>query len=142
VRSECLGGRDVAALLSNRITAQTTVQPAAAAGGALAGLQRVADVPIYFADALARRSAPLQATRDAQAPRCWMNSRVMQSLGIATGQPVRVRQGEGRARLVAELDDRLPDGCVRVATGHEHVAGLGSMFGTVTLEKLAMQAAA
>ena len=71
-----------------------------------------------------------------------MNARVMQSLGISAGQPVRVRQGEGRARLVAELDERLADGCVRVAAGHEHVAGLGAMFGTLTLEKLAMQAAA
>jgi NADH-quinone oxidoreductase subunit G len=138
VRAEALGGRDIAAALSNR----TGVQPAPAASGAVAGLQRVADVPIYFADALARRSAPLQATRDAQAPRCWMNSRVMQSLGVAAGQPVRVRQGEGRARLVAALDDRLPDGCVRVAAAHEQVAGLGPMFGTLTVEKIAMERAA
>jgi NADH-quinone oxidoreductase subunit G len=138
VRAEALGGRDLATALSNR----TGVQPAPAASGAIAGLQRVADVPIYFADALARRSAPLQATRDAQAPRCWMNSRVMQSLGVAAGQPVRVRQGEGRARLVAALDDKLPDGCVRVAAAHEQVAGLGPMFGAMTVEKIAMERAA
>jgi NADH-quinone oxidoreductase subunit G len=138
VRAEALGGRDLAAALSN----ETRVQPAVASAGTVSGLQRVADVPIYFADALARRSAPLQATRDAQAPRCWMNSRLMQSLGVAAGQPVRVRQGEGRARLVAALDDKLPDGCVRVAAAHEQVAGLGPMFGAVTVEKIAMERAA
>jgi NADH-quinone oxidoreductase subunit G len=138
VRAEALGGRDLAAALSN----ETRVQPAVASAGTVSGLQRVADVPIYFADALARRSAPLQATRDAQAPRCWMNSRLMQSLGVAAGQPVRVRQGEGRARLVAALDDKLPDGCVRVAAAHEQVAGLGPMFGAVTVERIAMERAA
>ena len=33
-----------------------------------AGLARVADVPIHFADMLARRSPALQLTRDATAP--------------------------------------------------------------------------
>ncbi len=53
VRDACLAGRDVAKLLSNR----TSVQ--AKAGGAAGGIQRIADVPIYWADALARRSPPL-----------------------------------------------------------------------------------
>ena len=46
-----------------------------------------------------------------------------------------VKQGKGQARLKSALDDRLPDGCVRVAAAHPATAGLGAMFGTLTVEK-------
>jgi len=136
VRDACLAGRVVAQLLSNGIG------DVKAAPQAVAGIQRIAEVPIYFADPLARRSAPLQKTRDAQAPRAWMNAKQMQSLGVQPGGLVLVRQGEGEAGLAAALDDRLPDGCVRIAAAHPATAGLGPMFGSVTLEKVTSQRAA
>jgi NADH-quinone oxidoreductase subunit G len=89
-----------------------------------------------------RRSPPLQATRDAQPPRAWMNARLMRRLGIAANQPVLVRQKEGTARLTAALDEGLPDECVRVSAAHPSTAALGAMFGTVTLEKIAAREAA
>ena len=137
VREACLQGRDVAQLLSNRLDA-------VAAGTAFAagGLQRIADVPIYFADPLARRAPSLQRTRDAQEPRAWMNARVLQQLGLSAGQPVAVRQGDGEARLTAALDERLPDGCVRVAAAHPATAGLGALYGTVTVQGLSAVKAA
>jgi NADH-quinone oxidoreductase subunit G len=136
VRAACLEGRDVAGLLSNRIDAP------AAAGVAATGVQRIADVPIYFADPLVRRAPSLQKTRDARAPRAWMNSRLLQKLGVADGQAVRVRQGEGSAQLAAGLDDRLPDDCVRVAAAHGSTAALGPMFGTLQIEKISAEKAA
>jgi NADH-quinone oxidoreductase subunit G len=137
VRQACLGGRDVQALLSNKIDFELRDQKST-----LAGIQRIADVPIYFADPLARRSAPLQKTRDAQAPRAWMNAKLLQSLGVQPGGLVLVKQGGGEAGLPAALDDRLPDGCVRIAAGHPATAALGPMFGTVTLEKITSRQAA
>jgi NADH-quinone oxidoreductase subunit G len=89
-----------------------------------------------------RRAPSLQKTRDARAPRAWMNSRLLGRLGVAAGQPVRVRQGEGSVRLAAALDDRLPDECVRVAAAHASTAPLGPMFGTLQLEKAAAERAA
>jgi NADH-quinone oxidoreductase subunit G len=136
IRDQCLGGRDVAKLLSNRTGAPAAAGQPSRAGG---GLQRIADVPIYFADALARRSAPLLKSRDGQAPGARLNARAMQDLGLSAGQPVLVRQGDGEARLVAALDPGVPDGCVRVAAGHSSTAALGPMFGTVSLEKVALQ---
>jgi NADH-quinone oxidoreductase subunit G len=129
VRQACLGGRDVAGLLSNRIDL------AAQAGAPASGLQRIADVPIYFADPLVRRAPSLQKTRDAQPPRAWMNARLLHKLGVAAGQPVLVRQGEGAAKLTAVLDDKLPDDCVRVAAAHASTAALGAMFGSLGVEK-------
>ncbi len=128
VREACLGGRDVAGLLSNRIEA-VAASPAAAGG-----IERIADVPIYFADPLVRRAPSLQKTGDAKPPRAWMNSRLMQRIGIAAGQPVIVRQGSGSAKLPAALDDKLPDDCVRVAAAHASTAALGTMFGSLSLE--------
>ena len=131
VRRACLDGKDIAKLLSN----QTGSVPAAARNGS--GLQRIADVPMYFADPLVRRSPPLQKTREAQPPRAWMNSRLLQSLGVGAGQPVTVKQGAGVAQLLAALDDKLPDNCVRVPAGHASTAGLGAMFGAVQVERQA-----
>jgi NADH-quinone oxidoreductase subunit G len=108
----------------------------------VAGLKRIADVPIYFADALVRRAPSLQATSDARPPRCWMNAVLMKSLEVAAGQPVLVRQGNGEARLEAALDDKLPEGCVRVAAGHPSTAALGAMFGSLSVARIEMEQAA
>src|SRR5205814_9415434 len=135
VRRACLEGKDPRQLLSNEIAGVA----AAAAGG---GIERIADVPMYFADPLVRRSPPLQKTRESQPPRAWMNSRLLQRLGVAAGQPVLVKQGSGEARLMAALDDKLPDDCVRVSAAHPTTAKLGAMFGTLTLDKAAVREAA
>ncbi|MBI2753331.1 MAG: NADH-quinone oxidoreductase subunit NuoG [Betaproteobacteria bacterium] len=137
VREECLAGKDPAALLSNR-----TDVPVAKVVIPVAGLKRIANVPIYFADALVRRAPALQKTRDARRPRCWMNARLMQSLDLTAGQPVLVRQGDGEARLEAALDQKLPDGCVRVPAAHPATSGLGAMFGTLSVAKIAVEQAA
>jgi NADH-quinone oxidoreductase subunit G len=129
VREACLGGRDVAGLLSNK------VEGIAMSATDASGIQRIADVPIYFADPLVRRAPSLQQTRDAQPPKAWMNGRLLHRLGVAAGQPVIVRQGGGAARLPAALDDKLPDDCVRVAAAHPSTAGLGAMFGSLELAK-------
>ena len=107
-----------------------------------AGIERIADVPAYFADPLARRSPPLQKTREAEPPRAWMNSRMLARLGLGAGQPVAVKQGDGEARLMAALDDKLPDDCVRVSAAHATTAKLGPMFGAVSLEKAVVREAA
>ena len=137
VRDECLRGKDVASLLSNAVS--SGVESSASRS---AGLERIAEVPIYFADPLVRQAASLQKTRDAQPPKAWMNAALLERLGLAAGQPVLVKQGSGEARLAAALDARLPDDCVRVAAAHASTAALGPMFGTLELEKLAVGKAA
>ncbi|UCE31552.1 MAG: molybdopterin-dependent oxidoreductase, partial [Burkholderiales bacterium] len=142
VRSELLDGDDVSARLSNRLELEPTAIGAGAAEGAI---ERVADVPIYFVDPLVRRAESLQQTADARVPRAWMAPALMQRLGIAAGDRVRLRQeGSGAAGgedgdvlLEAAADDRLPHQVVRVAAAHRSTAGLGPMFGTVTVERVA-----
>jgi NADH-quinone oxidoreductase subunit G len=133
VRAACLDGKDVAQLLSNKIdlpvNSETTVT----------GIQRIADVPMYFADPLVRRSPPLQKTRDARPPKAWMNSRLLAKLGLAAGQPVLVNAS---VKLMAALDDRLPDECVRIAAAHPTTVGAGPMFGELELANAAAERAA
>ena len=99
-------------------------------------------MPIYFTDPLVRRSVPLQKTRDARTPLASMNKRLFSELGLVLGERIKITQGRGAAVLYAAVDDKLPDNCVRVAAGHPATAGLGAMFGTVTLERMASEKAA
>ena len=133
VKAACLGDRDVASLLSNKTDVQLN------ASEKTQGIQRIADVPMYFADPLVRRSPALQKTREGRTPRAWMNARLLAKLGVAAGQPVLVN---GASRLMAALDDKLPDECVRIAAAHPSTAGVGPMFGAVTLTKAAAERAA
>jgi NADH-quinone oxidoreductase subunit G len=133
VRAACLEGKDLGKLLSN------SIEGISSAPHTISGLQRIADVPIYFADPLVRRSPPLQKTRDARPPRAWMNSRVLAKVGVAAGQPVLVNS---TVKLMAALDDKLPDDCVRIAAAHPTTAGVGPMFGAVSLTKAAGERAA
>jgi NADH-quinone oxidoreductase subunit G len=135
VRAACLKGAEIASRLSNRINFSAEQEKSAA----VSGIQRIADVPIYFADPLVRRSPPLQKTKDARAPRARMNGRLMEKLGISTGRQVLV---QGNAKLEVALDNTVPDGCVRIAAAHPSTAAVGPMFGAVTLEKVEVERAA
>ncbi len=137
VRAECLQGRDVAALLSNK-----TSVAVAAAGPVPGGVQRVADVPIYSTDAMVRRAPALQKTVDAKAPRARMSGKLMAELGLIDGDRVLVRMGSGEARLEAVADERVAAGCVRIAAAHPSTATLGAMSGMVSVEKLSVREAA
>ena len=56
-------------------------------------------------------------------------------LGVTEGDKVKVTQGSGSAILVATVDAKLPANAVRVAAAHASTAALGSMFGSITVEK-------
>ncbi|MDB5747212.1 MAG: NADH-quinone oxidoreductase subunit, partial [Massilia sp.] len=134
IRDEALGKgvTDLSAKLNN--TAK--LAPSAATRSEESGsLQRIADVPIYFADAIARRSEPLLRTADGQQPLARLPKALAEKLGVAAGDVVKVTQGKGSALLVAEIDARLPANVVRVAAAHPATATLGAMFGAITVEK-------
>ncbi len=139
VRDEALKGVDVAAKLNNTLNLDAGRALPGAAGGArpanTAEFQRVADVPIYSADAVVRRAKSLQATPDAAVPVVRMHGEELKKLGLQAGAMVKVSQGQGSAQLVVAADDGLPRGVARVAAGTAATAGLGAMFGTITVER-------
>lgn len=46
------------------------------------GLERIADVPIYFSDALVRRSPALQQTKDAEEPLAYLHPETLSALAV------------------------------------------------------------
>ncbi|MEO8331996.1 MAG: NADH-quinone oxidoreductase subunit G, partial [Gallionella sp.] len=99
------------------------------------GLQRVSDVPIYSADAVVRRAVSLQSTHDAATPCVAMHSSELAKLNARAGDTLKVMQGQASVHMVARADDGMPVSTVRVAAGHPETAGLGAMFGIITVER-------
>ncbi|MET0733881.1 MAG: NADH-quinone oxidoreductase subunit NuoG [Casimicrobiaceae bacterium] len=121
---------DLPSRLSNR-TPTVITRPATAA----APVERVADIPIYFADALVRRAEALQQTADARAPKARVNRTLLDMLGIAEGAQIKVKQGRGEAILAAMVDAGVPPGVVRIAAAHASTCGLEGLTGPVQVEK-------
>ena len=134
VKAACIAGRDIASLLSNAID----LQPSAAKPAA-GGLQRIAEVPAYFADPLVRRAPSLQRTSDARAPAARLCGKTLAAQGLSEGDLVRVSTAAGQAELKVRKDESVAEGCVRIAAAHASTTGLGAMFGELRLEKLTVQ---
>ena len=131
VRDEVLGaGVEFVSGLDNGISGVDIIIPEKPTG-----LQRIADVPINFADSMARRSIVLQQTADAVQPVVGLNTVNAEQLGLATGSKVKVKQGDGEVILDLVIDSRIPVGCVRVSAAHASTSMLGEMFGQISVER-------
>jgi len=132
VRAEALGGKpEFVDGLDNDLNG-VTADVSANAGS----IERVADVPIHFADALVRRSPALQRAADSAAPTARMNAAMLAKVGVAAGTDVKVGAGGTAIVLPALLDAGLPDGAVRIAAAHAATVALGPMFANLTVEKV------
>ena len=120
---------NVQAFLDNEISGVAPVQPQPGNG-----LERIGEVPIYQTDAVVRRSPSLQMTLDAALPMASMHSRLIAQLGLRENGHVSVRQTASALTLKVQCDDLLPDNCIRIPSGHPLTAGLGPMFGPITVE--------
>jgi NADH-quinone oxidoreductase subunit G len=131
VRASVLpAGGDLTQRLSNATRVALTT-PATTS----APLERVADVPIYFADALVRRAASLQLTADAKAPKARMHRSLYDMLHLTDGAQVKVTQGRGDAVLTPVVDSAVPPGVVRIAAAHASTCGLEGLSGPVSVER-------
>jgi NADH-quinone oxidoreductase subunit G len=118
-----------------------------AAPQTLAGIERIGEVPLYAADALVRRAPSLQKTADAKRSRlAFVAADVFAKHGLVEGGEAKFTQTQGQTHgsvtLYTQRDAGLPAGCVRVSAALAETATLGAMFGTVTVEKVTMVAAA
>ncbi len=130
VRDAALGG-GIDSALSNRLAAVALAAPVANTG-----IERVADVPIHFADPLVRRAASLQKTRDARVPALRANAATLQRLGLEIGGRARIKMEGVGVELAVEVDAGVPEACVRIAVAHALTAALGPMFGNLVVERI------
>ena len=134
IRNEILGSSSLDGLdLTARLNNQTDIalKPVQASQG----IERLADVPLYFSDAIVRRAESLQQTTDARAPHAVLSVALAEKLGVSPGEKVRVSQGTTTIVIECAVDRGLPDNVVRVASAHTSTAGLGPMFGSISVEK-------
>ena len=134
IRNEILGsssldGLDLTARLNNH--AEIALKPVQRSQG----IERLADVPVYFSDAIVRRAESLQQTTDARAPHAVLSAALAEKLGVHPGDKVRVSQGTTTIVIDCAIDRGLPENVVRVASAHTSTAALGPMFGTISVEK-------
>ena len=130
VRAEALPA-DVSARLDNR----TSVALAPAQERTARGFERIADIPIYFADALVRRAASLQQAADARAPRARLHRSDMTRIGALDGGNVRLKNGAVELLVPVVADDTVPPGCVRLAAGHSSTWQAGPLAGSLVVER-------
>ena len=108
-----------------------------------AGIERIGEAPIYATDMLVRRAPSLQKTTDAKNARiAFIAKDVFTKANLLEGGEVRIHMGSGSTTVVAKCDERLPAGCVRIAAAIRETVELGPMFGTLTVEKVSIAAAA
>jgi NADH-quinone oxidoreductase subunit G len=134
VRVAALGDGDLSSRLSNRTG--VSVARGKAAKAAEGKFERIANVPIYHADALARRADSLHLTAAARAANSvGLPAALFDKLGLKEGDAVRVRQGEQSVQLPAVRDANLAETVVRVSAATPAGAALGSLFGELVVEK-------
>ncbi len=133
VRHEALGGLTETGALDPYLSNVLSGSVGRSVGQVSGGLERIADVPVYFSDAVVRRAASLQKTADAAAPRARIHPDTLSRLNIESGATVIVAQPGGEARVLAQADPTVSPDCVRLAAGHPLTANLASLSGSVEL---------
>ena len=98
------------------------------------GLERVADVPIYHSDALARRGQALATTSYGKQPRVRLSGETASSLSLTNGARIKVTQAGQTTQATVAVDNRVPPGSVRIPLATEVSAALGNASAAVTLE--------
>ena len=96
------------------------------------GLVRVGGVGIYHSDAIARRSAPLQATGHAAVPAARVHPNTLAALGLGDGDIAQAVQGGAKLAVTVAADAHLPENVVYLPL-HTENAALGALMNTIEL---------
>ncbi len=132
VRAAALGGNpEFVGGLENSIEVRS-----AGVEGGIDGWERVADVPIYRADAIVRRAVSLQRTSTSSQVSARLAVDVATKLGVEDGHVVRVSQGGAAIELPVRVDSALASGCVGVSAACPQTDALGPMFGPISVERV------
>ncbi len=102
---------------------------------AVAGLERIADLPIYRSDAIVRRSQPLQDMPVSAQPQARVNPLTMTQMAVSDGDRVRIRSEFGEITVGVKADSGTPVDAVRLSAGFEQTAVLGFVHGQLKMER-------
>lgn len=124
--------------LSNSFTANAQILNKSILSGSI---HRLADQAIYASDGIVRRAPSLQLTRDAKmANQIGVGEDLFEQLSLKEGDLLTVSQEGKTLKASVTLQPGLASGVVRIAVGTGMSTQLGSMFGEVTIAKVAVTA--
>ena len=138
VKNSALDGLDIKALFNNEASCEILPvgSHALSSVGLGQGLERLADVPIYFTDAIVRRAPSLQLTVDSKrAMKVGLPVGLFKQMDLQEGDSVRVLQDGLQVVMPATMQQGLAEGVVRVSAGTAASALLGSMFGRLEVQR-------
>ena len=104
-------------------------------GEKIEGIYRIGETPIYSVDSITRRAPSLQKTSLGINDAVYMNSSMLQKLGLAVNSRVIVTQGDDASPMKALIDANMPDGCVLIPNAGQASARLGPAGHAVSIEK-------
>jgi NADH-quinone oxidoreductase subunit G len=128
VRDAALGGskQEFVSGLSNVVSGIAVTIPTP-----VEGIERIAAIPAYAGDAVVRRAPSLQAAAESAAPLARANAATLNSVGVACGGQIRV----AGIALEAKVDETVAPNCIVIPAARSETIALGSLFGTLTVEK-------
>jgi NADH-quinone oxidoreductase subunit G len=137
VRDELLNKQtDLSPSLNNKINCAVTDELLSPEQALPVGrFELISDVGIYHADALVRRANALQQTADAKPPCAWMAAKHLSEMNLVDGDMVKVQHEGNSVLLPVAIAKGLPVGVVKIAAGHAATASLGTMFGSIIVER-------
>ncbi|HSN17143.1 MAG TPA: NADH-quinone oxidoreductase subunit NuoG [Gammaproteobacteria bacterium] len=106
-----------------------------AASAAVKGFLRVGETPMYAVDALVRRAAPLQQTKDADVAYAQFSPEDAKRLKLEAGDAVSLKSNGTRVILPVKFDDSIAVGEVWVPGGLSATVALGPLSGVIEVEK-------
>jgi NADH-quinone oxidoreductase subunit G len=139
VLGESLGLAGFGHMDLDTLRASMAAQPVACGQGlsplaAVQGIERLATVPIYRADALLRRAAALNAHPLTKEQGVELHPDDAAALGLAEGGIAKVADGNGQASLPVRLNPGLAHGTAWIESCHPATAPL-AMHGELTIRK-------
>ena len=129
VRDAALGGnkQEFVSGLSNVVSAGIAVT----IPSPVEGVERIAAIPAYAGDPVVRRAPSLQAAVESATPLARANAATLNALGVPCGGQIRV----AGIVLEAKADETVAPNCIAIPAARSETIPLGSLFGTLTVEK-------
>ncbi len=97
----------------------------------------ISSIPPYAVDAVVRHADALQHTADAvEHATAAMSEEQMRAHNVGIGDKIKIHQGDFVGEFEVNQDDRVPSGCIHVASATPGCESLGTSVAMVTVERV------
>lgn len=98
-----------------------------------AGIQLIAEWPMYRIDSLVRHAIPLQESGANISPAIYINTQLAAKHGLTEQQTVAIKQNDVVIKLPVIIDKNISNNCAFIPAGFLETSGLNHSFGTIEI---------